>query len=184
MMPEAVMQSTISDFRETVNSAIPICDIDFMWGAVQASAMLTTADIIERLDAKGIRNRQVAQLLGVQDSRVTEIRQGTRRLQLEEAVKLVQAFELEPDSQAIPLPVPILRLVIRYIAIQLGVPQERVLSRLEELTEDLRAFSEFVADPKVRRSLDAAEGFFRAMEIRRPPAESEAPQESDRARAQ
>jgi hypothetical protein len=47
-------------------------------------------------------------------------------------------------------------------------------SRLEELSEDLRAFSEFVADPKVRRSLEAAESFFQAMRFRRPKVAKEA----------
>jgi len=50
---------------------------------------------------------------------------------------------------------------------------------LQELAEDLRAFSVFAANPKVRQSVEAAEGFFQALQLRRPEAEEEARQGSD-----
>ena len=144
--------------------------------------MFDTDELLARLEAKKVRNVDIARALGLPDSRVPEIRDRRRALKLDEAVKLVRAFGLEQEVTVSPLPAPILRLVVQYVAAALGVAQERTQGRVEDLTEDLRAFAEFVADPKVRRSLDAAEAFFRAMELRRPSAESAARQENDPAR--
>jgi transcriptional regulator with XRE-family HTH domain len=180
MMSDVVMDRTFAENAIYVKDKFADCAIDNAMLLVQAKAMLNTAELLARLDAKEIRNRDIARVLGINDSRVTEIKQGRRQVKLEEAAKLVEVFQLEPDSPASPLPPPILRLVILYVGMVLGVESGRVQRHLEELTEDLRAFSEFAADPKVRRSIDAAEGFFRAMLVRRPRPGSEAPQGTDR----
>lgn len=133
------------------------------------------------IEERGIRNVDIAKALGLPDSRVPEIKRKDRKLSLEEAVKLVRAFGLEQGRPVPPLPPAVSRLIVRYVAEELGMEAEE--GRLQELAEDLRAFSEFVADPKVRRSLDAAESFFQAMRLRRPRAESEAEQQSDPDRA-
>ena len=136
--------------------------------------MLDTDELLARLEERGIRNVDIAKTLGLPDSRVPEIKRKERALKLDEAAKLVRAFELEQDRSASPLPDPVLRLVVQYVAVALGAQPERVRARLEELTEDLRAFSEFVSDPKVRRSIEMSEGFLRAMALRRPKPVSEA----------
>lgn len=141
--------------------------------------MFDTEELLARLKQKGVKNVEIARALGLPDSRVPEIRRKDRALKLDEAVKLVRAFGLEQDQAASPLPDPVLRLLVRYIASELSVPLDQNEARLAELTADLRAFAEFVADPKVRRSIDAAEGFFRAMHLRRPKAGAEAPQGND-----
>jgi hypothetical protein len=141
--------------------------------------MLDTDELLGRLESRGVRNIDIARALGLPDSRVPEIRRKERALKLDEAVKLVRAFGLESDRTPDPPPTPILRLAVRYVAGELGVhPSEE---QVEELAQDVRAFAEFVADPKVRRSVDAAEGFFRAMRLRRPAALKAVPQESDHA---
>jgi hypothetical protein len=134
--------------------------------------MLDTDELLARLEEKRIRNIDIAKVLGLPDSRVPEIRRKDRALKLDEGAKLVRAFGLEPSQVVAPLPPPILRLVIQYVALELGATANP--SQVEELTEDLRAFAEFVTDPKVRRSLDAADGFFQAMRRRRPSAAEEA----------
>lgn len=139
--------------------------------------MLDTDQLLAMIEERGIRNVDIARALGLPDSRVPEIKQKKRALKLDEGVKLARAFGLEPNRPVAPLPPAVSRLVVRYIAQELGMsPDDR---HLEELSADLRAFSEFVADPKVRRSLDAAESFFQAMRLRRPAAEREAERESD-----
>jgi hypothetical protein len=50
---------------------------------------------------------------------------------------------------------------------------------LAELAEDVRAFAQFVMDPKVRSSAEAAEAFFEAMRVRRPTRAAEARSETD-----
>lgn len=142
--------------------------------------VLDTDELLARLDARGVRNIQIAKALGLPDSRVPEIKQKTRALKLDEAVKLVRAFGLEQDFQASPLPSSITRLVVRYVALELGV--EPTNQQLADLARDVQAFGEFVADPKVRSSVEAAEGFFRALQLRRPTPEAEAQPGNDPAR--
>lgn len=142
--------------------------------------MLDTDELLARLDANKIRNIDIARVLNLPDSRVPEIKTKRRALKLDEAAKLVRAFALEPNSMASPLPHSVLRLVVQYVAVELGIsPQEH---QLAELTEDVRAFSEFVAEPKVRRSAEAAEAFFQAMRLRRPKSVEAAQPGSDPAR--
>ncbi len=174
----AVIATPYVERRADVNSAT-IYVVDALRGYCMAQTVLDTDEIIARLASRGVKNVEIARALSLPDSRVPEIKHKTRALKLEEAVKLVRAFGLEQDAEVVPLPPPILRLVVQYIANSLGVPQERTQAKLEDLAEDLRAFSEFAADPKVRRSLDAAEGFFRAMVLRPRQAESSARSEND-----
>jgi hypothetical protein len=141
--------------------------------------MFDTDELLTRLRERNVKNVDIARALDLPDSRVPEIKDKRRALKLDEAVKLVRAFQLEQDQAASPLPPQVLRLLVRYIALQLGVPLETDDPQVEELAADLRAFSAFVADPKVRRSIEAAEGFFEAMRLRRPRADKEARQESD-----
>jgi hypothetical protein len=137
--------------------------------------VLDTDELLSRLDAKGIRNVEIARVLNLPDSRIPEIRRKDRALKLDEAAKLVREFALERDST--PLPNSIMRLFVQYMADQLGARLES--DQLEELMQDVRVFSAFVADPKVRRSVEAAEGFFQALRLRRPVPESTDPQETD-----
>lgn len=143
--------------------------------------MLDLDALLQRLEK--VRNVDIARVLDLPDSRIPDIRRKERALKYEEGVKLIQAFELEQGSVPGALPPAILRLVVLYVAQALGVPPERTQANVEGLAEDLRAFSEFALDPKVRSSLDAAEGFFRAMKaVRRPGAGSEAPPGNDPAK--
>lgn len=140
----------------------------------QTTAMLTTRELLARLREKGVKNADIARALNVTPSRVTELFDNRRALKLDEAVKLAAAFELiEPLSsrRESPLPPAIARLAVSHIAAQLGIPLAEDDPRLRELAEDLRAFVEFVNDPKVRESIDLAMAFLQAMRIRRPAPE-------------
>lgn len=161
-------------------SSVPtICGVGLRYDSVNASAVLDTDELLARLKERGVRNVDIARALDLPDSRVPEIRDKRRALKLDEAAKLVRAFSLEQDAPAIPLHPQMLRLVVRYVAAALGVPVPRLEADLEELTEVLRSFSIFVADPKIRQSPETVEAFFRAMEPRHPRPEPEAPPESD-----
>lgn len=151
------------------------CVVDGGFDYRNPRGMLDTDALLAELDAKNIRNVEIAKALGLPDSRVPEIRKKKRALKLDEAVKLVRAFELERGVK--PVPPPVLRLAVRYVVESLRAQADE--DQIEELAQDLRAFSEFVSDPKVRESIEAAEGFFRAMSLRRPPAGQEAQRESD-----
>jgi hypothetical protein len=139
--------------------------------------MMNTDEILEALNKKGIRNIEIANALGLPDSRVPEIKSKRRALKLDEAVKLVQAFGLEQGRLLVPLPTSVYRLVVRYLADELGASLPE--SQIADLTKDVQAFAAFAADPKVRQSLDAAEGFFRALRLRRRESEPSSPQGTD-----
>jgi hypothetical protein len=179
MISETDMAEVITENRNYCNSRFPDCVIYALGPLGQPRAVLNTEQLLARLRDKGIRNGDIAKTLSINPSRVTEIMKGDRRVLLDEAVKLVQAFELEPETKATPLPASMIRLIVLYVGTVLGAPQERIQARLEELTAALRAFSEFVSDPKVRRSSESAEGFFQALLLARPTAGSEAPPGSD-----
>jgi hypothetical protein len=141
--------------------------------------VLDTDELLARLKDKGVKNIEIARVLGLPDSRIPEIYRKDRALKLDEGAKLVRAFGLEPSPEAVPLPAPILRLAVRYLAAELGHSPEEDDRQLEELLADIQAFSEFVSDPKVRRSIEAAEGFFQAMRLRRRGSAKEAPSGTD-----
>jgi hypothetical protein len=152
----------------------------------QLTTMLTQGELLTRLRAllgdKKIRNADIARAIDIHPSGVTELlKPGGRNLKLDEAVKLVEAFDLEsPPSQRVPpLSGRISRLIVMYVAGELGVSQDARREQLEELAEDVRAFAELVADPKYRDSVEAAEAFFQAMRLRRPKLGQANPQRND-----
>jgi hypothetical protein len=148
-------------------STVPtILGVETRYDSVQPASVLDTDELLGRLEARGVRNVDIARVLGLPDSRVPEIKTKRRALKLDEGAKLVRAFGLEPDQAPNPLPASIVRLLVRYIAEELRAETDE--AHLADLAEDVRAFAEFVAEPKVRSSIEAAEAFFQAMRLRRP----------------
>lgn len=170
MISETVIPDSLTEKRKTTQDPISDCVIYPGAAVRQYRAMLTTAELLARLDERGVKNSQIARALDLTPSRITELRKGERALKHDEAVRLVEAFDLEsePNHRPTPLPAPVSRLIVRYLAAELGVPLPEADKRLLELSEDVRAFAEFVTDPKVRQSVEAAEAFFQAMRLRRP----------------
>jgi hypothetical protein len=178
MMSEAVMAQIPTPIVGLPSTVPTKWVVALSYALRQSGAVLDTDELLTALKEKGVRNVEIARVLGLPDSRVPEIRDKRRALKLDEGAKLVRAFGLEPSPEAMPLPAPILRLAVRYMAAELGHPEEDQ-DRLEELIADIQAFGEFVADPKVRRSIEAAEGFFQAMRLRRRAPVREAPSGTD-----
>jgi predicted transcriptional regulator len=170
MIPETVIGPEYTGNRNVCNSELPDYVIASPLRVSHPRAVLTTAELIERLEERGIRNADIARALRVSPSRVTEMKKGERAIKLDEAAKLVAEFDLESVSfqKVPPLPGRISRLIVLYIAAELGHDAEENRAQIEELSEDVRAFAEFVADPRVRESAEAAEAFFQAMRLRRP----------------
>lgn len=169
------MHETITDIRNSTQASFPKAVIYPSVGNGQSTVMLNQGEIVgllsERIKRKEISQSDVARALGVQPSRMTELfKHGTYQLSVDQAVKLVEAFELErpPVPRVAPVPVEVMRLVVLYVAEELGVSLSEKADLLRELTEDVRAFGEYVADPSKRERLDLAEEFFRVMRVRRP----------------
>ena len=129
--------------------------------------MLDTNELLSKLKLIGARNVDIARVLGLPDSRVPEIYSGKRQLKLDEAVKLVRAYELDeqPTGDSLsPVSAPIARLLVLHVARELGLdPRPEVISNL---AEDLRAFSELALDRTVRDSVQAVDGFLRGLRLR------------------
>jgi sugar phosphate isomerase/epimerase len=157
--------------------AMTIYGVAPRYDSAQRAGVLDTDELLHRLEDRGIRNVDIARVLGLPDSRIPEIRDKRRAIKLDEGAKLTRAFGLEPVHKADPLPASVVRLLVRYMAAELRA--DTTEEHLADLAEDVRAFAEFVADPKVRSSVEAAEAFFQAMRLRRPKAEAEGRSEND-----
>jgi hypothetical protein len=169
-MSAAFIPEGHTENRNTIQASISECVIYPDCAVRQSTWVLTTHELLRRLGDRGIKNADVARALNVTPSRVTEMYKGGRAIKLDEAAKLVQAFGLEeePSPRVAPVPPQIAQLIVQYVAAELGVDLEQNAALIAELSEDVRAFAEFVTDPRVRESIDAATAFFQAMRLRRP----------------
>jgi hypothetical protein len=169
-MSATVIDTGYTEYRKPCKRILPLSVIYRPERFTQQGGVLTTKELLARLREKKVKNADIARALNITPSRVTEMFDGTRALKLDEAAKLSEAFDLEPPPtpQVPALPGPVSQLIVQHIARELGRPLAQDAPQLRELSEDLRAFSEFVTDPKVRESIDLAMAFFQAMRLRRP----------------
>lgn len=179
MICEAVINGTIAENATTRKGFVANCVIDRRADSIHPLRVLDSKQLLDRLQSQGVKNADIARALKIDPARVTEMKKGQRRLLLDEAVKLVAAFELESGSTVEPLHPAIPRLIARHIARTLELDTDGDDPRMLELVADLQAFSRFVADPQVRASLDAAENFFRAMDLRRAPGAASSRKQTD-----
>jgi hypothetical protein len=165
MMSSAVMQPSYGK-RKSIASPFTKRAIDFSKALRNESRVLNSAQLLARLTDRGVKNVQIARALAIPESRVTEMRSGKRRIKLDEAAKLVDAFELETEGGEItPLTTPIARLLVLHLAdsLDVDIPEPK----LSELAADFRVFSTFVSNPRVRDSVDAAGAFLQGVRLRK-----------------
>ena len=174
MISETVIHNCYTEKRNIASAEFPLCVIYPQIRFVHLGVVLTTQELLRRLAERGIKNADIARTLNITPSRVTEMHKGLRAIKLDEAAKLVEAYNLEqaPAPRVSPLPAAIARLIVLYVAAELGVDLDAQAPILRELSEDVRAFAEFVSDPQVRESTDAAAAFFQALRLRRSVTES------------
>lgn len=141
--------------------------------------MLTGDQILARLKDAGVRKSEIAKALAIPDSRVAELYSGKRLLKLAEAVKLVDKYELESGAESAftPLTQPVARLLVQHVALEVGAELAPDSPEVTELAQDLRAFALFVSDPRVRDSIQAADGFLHGIRLRRLGSEASQRQE-------
>lgn len=179
MISEAVIGKPY-ERRMDKSTALTKRGVDFFPQPELSQCVLNSTQLLARLTDANIKNVEIARVLGIPESRVSEMRAGKRRIKLDEAVKIVSAFSLE-TSQAVnitPLTTPIARLLVLHVAGSVGVelPEESVA----DLAADLRAFALYAADPQVRDSVQAADGFLQALRIRRKVPAASPPKPSPR----
>lgn len=131
--------------------------------------MLSSRELLERLSRKKISNARVARVLGVDDSAVTRMHKGGRRITLDEAKKICDAFALDEEEEAErrELSDPVARLLVMHAAEMLSVALAEDDPRVAELAADYRIFSRLAVDPVARASAEIVDGFFRARRLER-----------------
>lgn len=127
----------------------------------QNAPMLSANELLTTLRKRGVKNAEIGRILDLPSSRVTEMFKGIRRLQLDEAKKLIEEFDIEEFSP--PLSEPIARLLVVHAAERLGTRVRPDDPQVGELAQDFEAFSRFAANPKVRPSLDAFQAFLEGL---------------------
>lgn len=188
MISEAVIPQPYVIRSDAVNH-LTDCVVERSYDSRQVCGVLDKKELLAALEAKGVRNAEMERALGLPSSRVTEIRWATpgrepppgkkpRELTYDEGVKLARAFGLEQAPAEHPLPEPMLQLAVRWIAGKLS--SDPTDEQVEAAAKVLRAFARQAADPKILQTLDAAEGFFRAMDLRFPELEEAARSKTDR----
>ena len=165
MMSDAVIPPPYGK-RNFSASPIPHFGIETLPALAHCALMWTSERLLAALRDAGVKNVEIARALGLAESRVSEMFKGDRRIQLDEAAKLIAEFELGDAPEAItPLTTPIARLIALHVAKTTGA--EIAPALLDDLAADLRAFSAFAADRQVRDSTQAVDGFFQSLRIRR-----------------
>lgn len=132
------------------------------------AAMRSTSDILAALKDKGVTHERIGVVLGITTPNATKLYNPAsktgkpRKLSYDEGLKLIEEFGLsEAPANLEPLSEPVARLVVLHVANVLGAsPSADVL---DELAQDVAAFSEFVADPHARQSAEQVTGFLRAL---------------------
>jgi DNA-binding transcriptional regulator LsrR (DeoR family) len=138
--------------------------------------VLRQSDILAELTARGINQGQIAEALGIARPNANKLfnpatKTGkTRTLTYDEGVTLIERFNLDqPDDVPVePMAVPAARLAVQYVAQQLGVRIDPDDERVEDLAQDIRAYSEFVAAARIGENQDRAQGWLDGRRSRSP----------------
>jgi hypothetical protein len=175
MMSEAVMAPTLAENASRSQGKIAFL-INAPCGRISHKRpVLGSIEILRELERLNVDRKEIAKLLDIDAGAVTRLfyalrdnpPQTPRKLQHDEAVKLVEKYRLEQSPPVPPLPGAVWRLVARHASLRLGLSLEEDDQRVRDVAADLAAFSRFVRNPRVQGSIDAAQNFFEAMQSRR-----------------
>lgn len=147
--------------RKIGASPITTLVIDGFAATRHPTVMLGTRELLERLDARKIVRAEIARVINVAPARVTEMFKGARAIKLDEAKRLVEHYGLDEDDPITALSEPVSRLLVLHVARALKAHVSPEDQRVEELAQDLRAFSRFASDRQDEVSSDMASGFLR-----------------------
>jgi transcriptional regulator with XRE-family HTH domain len=140
-------------------TAISAFVVDAAQNYPQALGMFDTKGLLAALERKGISKADMARALNLPSPRITEMYSGKRRVLLDEAKRLVDAFRLDQSDQIEPISEGVARLLALHIANRLGKPLSSDDPLVQELAEDLQAFSNFARRQSQAPTADAAAGF-------------------------
>lgn len=168
-MSDAVMAATIAESASECQEPLATFFSAASNGLRQTRRVLGSKEILAELERRGVPKEDIAEAIGVHPSQVSRLyveKGKPRQLKHDEAVKLVEEFELEETPEGLPLHPAMLRFVVHHVAAKFGLPLEPDDPRVRDVTADLAAFAVFVRDPDVKDLGDAALMYFRALRTR------------------
>lgn len=151
------------DNRSIAVKRFTMFGVELYGGLGHCAPVLGASELLSLLRERGVSNADIARTLGLPSSRVSEMYAGKRRLQLDEAKRLVEEYKIEETIN--PLNGPIARLLVLHAAARLGARVHPEDPEVEELAQDFQALSRFAANPKVRGNVDAFEGFLQGLRL-------------------
>lgn len=163
----------VYDNRRTPASPKTITVVDADQSARHGIAMFGTDQLLEALAARGISQVEIARVLHLPSSRISEMYAGKRQVKLDEAKKLVDAFGLEDQPSTPPINEQIARLLILHVANQLGVSMPLPDELVQELALDFQAFSRFARAHLPAPSPEATLGFLAGRRSDREPPKAD-----------
>ncbi len=167
----AVIMQQRYDMRNAVASGkATISVVDELSSPLHSVYMFSTAELLDELRERGVRQADMARALDLPTSRIAEMYSGKRGVRLDEAKTLVEAFGLDEGPQVPPISEQTARLLILHVANTLGQPLSPEDDRVQELALDFQAFSKFARAHLPAPSPDATSGFLYGRRTGRSPA--------------
>ena len=137
-----------------------------------ASAMLGTQQLLATLEARGVSQAEMARVLRLPSSRISEMYAGKRQIKLDEAKRLVETFGLDDAAEVPPINEQTARLLVLHVANRLRAHLPPEDDRVQELASDLQAFSRFARAHLPAPSVEAASGFLEGRLSERAPRQA------------
>ena len=155
----AVMVQHCYDKRISSASGKTISVVDGRSAFNHSSQMLGTQQLLAALEAGGVAQADMARVLRLPSSRISEMYAGKRQIKLDEAKRLVEAFGLEGASAAPPINEQTARLLVLHVANRLQVRLSPEDDLVQDLARDFQAFSKFARAHLPSPSPEATSGF-------------------------
>src|SRR5215217_5020321 len=87
----------------------------------QIATMLSSDKLLKRLREREIRNADIARLLELDPSTITQMMNGKRRILLDVGKRLTEAFSLEDEPETPAISRDVARLLVRHGALAFGI---------------------------------------------------------------
>lgn len=126
---------------------------------LHSCSVIGSAELLAALKARNITQTAISRVLNVDPSQISQLYKGARQLKLDEAKRLVEAFDLDESSATPPISEQTARLLILHVADTFGIRLAASDSRVQELALDFQAFSKFARAHLPAPSPDATSGF-------------------------
>jgi hypothetical protein len=159
------------DNRISIARAKTINVVDARSVTLHGMGVFGTDELLGAIEARGISQVEMARVLRLPSSRISEMYAGKRQVKLDEAKKLVEAFGLDDQPSTPPISEQTARILILHVANRLAAAVTDEL--LQELALDFQAFSRFARAHLPAPSPEATLGFLAGRQSDRAPLKAD-----------